>query len=271
MYKYIVWDEEKSNRLYDYVAMNPPKETAYFGYQVGKAIVNFCKYFVNDISDCVCLDYGCGSGHIIGYFLEENIKIYGVDMSEKSIEVVNQKYEGCSYWGGGRVFKGDKLPFTDNMFDLITCTEVIEHILPKHMELFLSELRRIMKVGGRILITTPNNENFKQNEVCCPECNTVFHRHGHCNRYTKASLKELMEKAGYNTIMCDTTDFSRFQKHETKTKIIDLSIRKVYDILCDKIKKYKNRKNTGTLNDIYFTENINIENAPNLFYVGTKI
>jgi len=33
--KHIVWDEEKSNRSYAYIAEKPPKQEGYFGYQIG--------------------------------------------------------------------------------------------------------------------------------------------------------------------------------------------------------------------------------------------
>lgn len=266
--KYIVWDEEKSNRLYDFVAKSHVKESMYFGYQVGKGIVNFCKFFVPNIKQCKCLDYGCGLGHIIGYFLEEDINIFGVDMSEESVDAVNKKYFGRRNWGGAKVFDGNRLPYEDNMFDLITCTEVIEHILPKHMELFLSELKRILKPGGRLLLTTPNNEDFSVNSICCPECNTIFHKHGHCNKFAATDLKELMENHAYRTIMCNATDFWKFQNNG-KIKLIDLSIRKGYRIIIRKAKNFFDRKR-GTVDSIFFRENMRLNNCPNLFWIGTK-
>lgn len=266
--KYIVWNEEKSNRLYDFVAQSNISESMYFGYQVGRGIVNFCKYFVPDIQTCKCLDYGCGLGHIIGYFLEEDICIYGVDMSQESVNVVNKKFEGRHNWGGAKVFDGKRLPYEDDTFDLITCTEVIEHILPKHMELFLSELKRILKPDGKLLLTTPNDEDFSKNEVCCPECNTIFHKHGHCNKFTVEDVNELMKNHGYRTIMCNATDFWKFQKN-SKTNFLDLSIRKTYRILKRKlINMFDTKKNT--IDSKIFQENMRLNNRPNLFWIGTK-
>ena len=261
--KHIVWNEEKSNRLYDYYAtQNPAKETEYFGYQVGKAIVNFSKYFVADIKECKCLDYGCGSGHIIGHFLKEKIHICGIDMSERSVDVVEQKYKGNKFFMGARVYDGKRLPFKDDTFDLIICTEVIEHILPKHMDLFLLELKRVLKQEtGRLILTTPNDENFKRNEVYCPECNTIFHKHGHCNKFTGETLSKLMETHGFQTIMCQGTDF---------WQLVDLSLRKAWRILRKKYKQLCNYKKKGTLRDIFFIENMNLKSRPNLFWVGTK-
>lgn len=265
---YIEWDEIKSNRLYDYIALNPPKESEYFGYQVGNGIVRFCKYFVKDITQCKCLDYGCGLGHIIYYFLEENVYIAGVDMSEETVKSVNQKFANEKYWLGAKVFDGNRLPYESNLFDLIVCTEVIEHIIPKHMPLFLRELYRILKPGGILLLTTPNDEDFSKNEMCCPECNTVFHRYGHCNKFSTQTLSELMESYNYITIKCCGTDFLKFTK--TKISFWDYSIRSMCSLIKNRLYELLDFKNRYTMKSKVFESYMHLENSPNLFWVGTK-
>ena len=47
-----------------------------------------------------------------------------------------------------------ELPFDDASFDLIACVEGIEHVVDRHKT--LRELRRVLKPGGVMLITTPN-------------------------------------------------------------------------------------------------------------------
>ena len=46
------------------------------------------------------------------------------------------------------------LPFPDASFDVVLCVEGIEHVVDRHKT--LRELRRVLKPGGRLLITTPN-------------------------------------------------------------------------------------------------------------------
>jgi hypothetical protein len=53
----------------------------------------------------------------------------------------------------GDVTTGDLAQFDDAAFDLIVCTEVIEHILPEFVPSLLSEINRI---GNRAIISTPN-------------------------------------------------------------------------------------------------------------------
>lgn len=264
--RHIVWDEEKSARLYDYIAECSPDNTEYFGYQVGRGIVNFCKYICEDINNIECLDYGCGMGHLINYFLEDGVRMYGVDLSKESVDMVNKKFEGNVNWCGARVFDGERLPYEDDTFGLITCTEVIEHVIPKHMDLLLEELFRILKVGGVILFTTPNNENMRVNSICCPECNTIFHRYGHCNSFSKASLVELMEAHGFITMKCEATDFFQFQRKSRK--VGDISFNMCKRIIRDYFRYSFDNKNGIDSN--YFQDRMNLTRTPNLFFVGTK-
>jgi len=51
------------------------------------------------------------------------------------------------------------LPFADQSFDLVTCTEVIEHL--EHYRETLREMHRVLKPGGSLVLTTPNVLNLK--------------------------------------------------------------------------------------------------------------
>ena len=50
-------------------------------------------------------------------------------------------------------YDGSKLPFADNAFDSILCTEVFEHV--EKLDDVLDELYRVLKPGGRMIVTTP--------------------------------------------------------------------------------------------------------------------
>lgn len=258
----IEWDDEKCNRLYDFLSEKTVSYEQFFSYQLGRAIVNFVMHYKKDIEGTKVLDYGCGPGFIVDRFLEKNADVYGVDMSPETVRSLNERIKDNPHFRGCEIFDGSELPFPDDTFDVITVTEVVEHLLPHHIDIVLSELKRVLKPDGIMLMTTPNEEDFSIDTVCCPECNTVFHKWGHVNRFDVESLKELMESHGWKTVECNVTNFWEFQKNGDKFSVWDLSIRKIYGymrILAYHIKTTKEQR---------FRDKIGT--GQNLFYIGSK-
>lgn len=267
----IEWDIEKVNRLWDYKGTLNTEEEYYFGYQVGGAVVKFCEYISpKSLKQCNVLDYGCGKGHIIGYFLRKGIQISGVDMSEEEVKIVDKKYKKNSNFKGVKLFDGEKLPFSDNEFDLITCTECIEHVLDMHMSTFLSELYRVQKKDGVILITTPNEENIQKSQICCPNCNTVYHPQGHVRSFSSYTLTDLMEKYRYKTVLCGGTDFNHIQRMITKPNLLDMSIRQIIKRAERAVDGFVHVKGRGTMDDVLFQRYMHLNRQPHLVYVGKK-
>jgi len=99
------------------------------------------------MSECSkILDVGCGTGRFISNF---PLRIKGVDGNKKSVE-------GCIKKGYD-VVRADiaKLPFKDNSFDGVHCSHVIEHLEPKKAYKLLSELVRVLKKEGILVIRSP--------------------------------------------------------------------------------------------------------------------
>lgn len=99
------------------------------------------------------LDIGSGTGELIkilraNFDIESSACDYTDELlveKDIAIRVANLNHQ--------------KLPFDDDSFDLVTCTEVIEH-LEQYRET-LREAYRVIKTGGTIVLTTPNILNLK--------------------------------------------------------------------------------------------------------------
>lgn len=95
------------------------------------------------------LEVGCGLGYFIKVAKEKGANIYGIDIGKNLVDrcqkVVPGKYQ---------VGSAEKLPYKDNYFDIVLCTEVIEHT--PHPSKSISELIRVVKPKGIVIITTPN-------------------------------------------------------------------------------------------------------------------
>ena len=98
------------------------------------------------------LDAGCGEGHLIERLYRKNSQntYFGIYVTE--IALVKAR-ERCPY---AEFRKEDilKTRFPEGFFDLVICTEVLEHI--QDYQSALQELKRILKTGGYLIITFPN-------------------------------------------------------------------------------------------------------------------
>ncbi|MDA3855190.1 MAG: methyltransferase domain-containing protein [Candidatus Woesearchaeota archaeon] len=100
------------------------------------------------------LDSGCGDGKY--YFFLKNIfkdeNIFGVEVSKERIKRCHEKgFKNATY-----IEVNQELPFRNNLFDVIISDQIIEHISKENIPFYLSELRRVLKPKGKIILLTPN-------------------------------------------------------------------------------------------------------------------
>src|SRR4051812_27178060 len=94
------------------------------------------------------LDVGCGVGQVVARMQSAGFESYGVDVSEPNIERAKTVCSRC------QLYDGKTLPFADQYFDSVGALNVLEHV--EQPEEFLRELVRVTKVGGRVLVSSPN-------------------------------------------------------------------------------------------------------------------
>jgi SAM-dependent methyltransferase len=95
------------------------------------------------------LDYGCGDGSFLHRISDRCEEQWGVDVDvEKMGRAKNPAIRMRELRPDGT------LPFPDESFDTVTLMEVIEHVANER--LVLSEIARVLRLGGRLLLTTPH-------------------------------------------------------------------------------------------------------------------
>ncbi|MFN8273789.1 MAG: class I SAM-dependent methyltransferase [Flavobacteriaceae bacterium] len=122
------------------------------------------------------MDFGCGTKPY-AYLFDNNPEYIGVDLKLEGWEE-RQKYADVFY-------DGKTIPFESERFDSMICTEVLEHVF--NVEELLSEFQRVLKKGGKALITTP----FMWEEHEMPY---------DFARYTTPALIYLYEKHGFRVV-----------------------------------------------------------------------
>ncbi len=106
------------------------------------------------IKNKIILDIGCGTGYGTNFLSKYASKILGVDISENAIKFCQSIYSGKNL---NFIHIDDiYLPFNESTFDVCISFEVIEHIDPKRVDYWLSEIKRILKKDGIFICSTPN-------------------------------------------------------------------------------------------------------------------
>lgn len=118
-----------------------------------------CEWFPEKINQNLkILDFGCGDGlmteYIKRYFMYS--KIYGADISQKSIIQARESFRGIDF----SVIDGSYLPFEEREFDLVVAAGVFHHIQPIDQKPWVEEIHRVLKPGGTIVIFELNPLNL---------------------------------------------------------------------------------------------------------------
>lgn len=135
------------------------------------------------------LDVGCGRGDVLSR-LNGKVLAFGCDLSHRGLMHV-----------GGKVAlaRAEHLPFRNASFDLVLCSEVLEHLTEDHM---LEVCREMIRVARHyIVITVPNREDLLFMMIKCRNCRKSYHAYGHLRSFTCESLRNLLPQLAVRRIL----------------------------------------------------------------------
>lgn len=160
--------------------------------------VNF-KHFSLAPGDRV-LDLGCGEGrHVISAFVEADVTAIGVDLCFKDLQTAQRKFADFAEPGneakgfGLATANALQLPFADDSFDKIICSEVLEHI-PDYKSV-LREIERVLKPGGLFCASVPR----AWPERICWALSEAYHKveGGHVRIFDAGKLRGQIQALGF--------------------------------------------------------------------------
>jgi len=154
------------------------------------------------------LDIGCGTGFIGEKLIKKGCKVYGVDYSVNAVKKAKQKgiIAAAGDFTKKNVFPGVK-------FDGIILGEIIEHIIDT--DAFLRDIKKRLKTGGYIIITTPNLATFGRRLLLLfgrnPHIEYYYRADsaGHVKYFVRDTLFDLLKYNGF-TIEKFTSDIVNF-------------------------------------------------------------
>ena len=132
------------------------------------------------------LDIGCGDGAALLRMRDLGWEVHGIDPDKEAVERARQR--GLDV----RVGTIEDHPYPASTFDLVTLTHVIEHV--HDPVALLTECRRILKPGGKLVVHTPNFQSFGYSIYGDAWRGLEPPRHLHV--FSLKSLRQLLERSG---------------------------------------------------------------------------
>ena len=149
------------------------------------------------------LDIGCSSGYLARPLVQRGCTLVGIEQDPIAAE---QAREVCA-----EVLVGDaeemELAFEPASFDVLLCGDLVEHL--RDPQRFLSRIRPFLRPDGRLVLTTPNVANWA-NRLGLLVGRWRYTDRGildrtHLHLFTRATLVETLECAGYRVAELDYT------------------------------------------------------------------
>lgn len=138
------------------------------------------------------LDLGCAGGYTVKPFIADH-DVWGADGIDEVLEIARSS--------GLKTVKVDMekpLPFTGAEFDIVVCTETIEHVV--HTDLVMHEINRILKPAGTAVISVPNIRTpvgFAMLMAGYPPMYAARYRAGHVRDFTARTFKTALLNHGF--------------------------------------------------------------------------
>ncbi len=134
------------------------------------------------------LDVGCGGAWLAEQIVPRGSHVISMDISDINPIKALKKTVAANHHG--LVADVFELPIRPESIDCIVASEIIEHVPdPKK---FLAALFKVLKPGGRLIVTTPYNELIRTS--LCIHCNRLTPHNAHLHSFTEASMKPLLPK-----------------------------------------------------------------------------
>jgi 2-polyprenyl-3-methyl-5-hydroxy-6-metoxy-1,4-benzoquinol methylase len=228
------WTPQQIRQFWDYHSSNPALVGQYFTGTVGRSLL---RYVGKHIRIGTAVDVGCGGGHLMQYLMQGGHDVYGTDQSPVTVQRIIDQFEGKTHFKGATVGTRD-LP--DAAADTVFMVEVIEHLDERALNDALEEARRVIKPGGHLVLTTPNEENLEASKIMCPNCLAVFHQVQHVRSWSAGSLAQRISAEGFEARISRPIALTRYNG------MLDAAYRQFY---------YLRRQG----------------HRPNLIYIGTRL
>jgi ubiquinone/menaquinone biosynthesis C-methylase UbiE len=154
------------------------------------------------------LDLACGTGRHVVYIAEQGFDANGADASDTGLKLTRERLRKRKLPADLVRCDMNHLPYVDHCFDTVICTRAIYHQKQKGIKTTLSEIRRILRKHGRVLVDFLSRRTYSYGKGVEVERDTFVETEGH----EKGVLHHFVDKQEIEIL------FSRF-------KIADIALK----------------------------------------------
>jgi SAM-dependent methyltransferase len=142
------------------------------------------------------LDLGSGAGRFVAALRDAGADVVGVELAEAALERARRNAPGADL----RLVEPDgSLPLGHGEVGVVWCSEVLEHV-PDTIA-FLTEIRRVLRRGGRLVLTVPDHGRLKRTLLALTHYDAHYDPLGqHLRFYTRRSLTRALHAAGFEDV-----------------------------------------------------------------------
>jgi len=177
-------------------------DSSYYG-KHGKKLHDSVLRKLDQLSFNKLLDVSCGTGNLLSLISSKyDAQIAGVDLSPDMLEIARDK---LGEKADLRVGDSESLPFDDESFNVVTCTDSFHHY--PHPGNVLLEFKRVLKQEGHIIIADLSvPKPLRQlGNLLIP-----FTKDGDVRVYSEAEIRELLVNSGFKGFEWEQVSVSAF-------------------------------------------------------------
>jgi ubiquinone/menaquinone biosynthesis C-methylase UbiE len=142
----------------------------------------------------VAADLGAGSGFVTEELLKHGAKVIAVDQAEQMLEIMRHKF-GPNASVEYRLGEAQRLPIESGMVDSTFANMYLHHV--EHPAVAIKEMTRIVKPGGKVVITDLDEHNFEF---------LVTEQHDRWMGFKREDVKRWFEEAGLKNVSVESAN-----------------------------------------------------------------
>jgi SAM-dependent methyltransferase len=165
---------------------------------------NFRRWMASELwdlaTDAPIIEVGCGDASFTRDLAQYSTNVTAIDISASQIAENSRTFPRIKFVQHD---VAEQFPFPDDSFEVIWCSEVLEHLF--NPVFAVEEMHRILRPGGRLLVTVPYHGRFKDVLIALFKWEEHFSpTNPHIRFYTRETLGRMVANAGFKSVRTRT-------------------------------------------------------------------